>query len=151
MQPEAPILSTYVPARHNEQAAADADVAPICPYFPAEQGVPEQVDQEVEPTTSEYVPAPQLTHVLAPEVEEYLPAPQGAHVLSNDAPVALEYLPAPQRAHVLSNDAPVAVEYLPGPQSVQAVAQEIGENFPTPQGVQVPPTGPAFPAVQFEC
>ena len=107
----------------------------------------------MEPTTSEYVPAPQRAHVLsddAPVTSEYVPAPQRAHVLSDDAPVALEYLPVPQRAHVLSNDAPVAVEYLPGPQSVQAVAQEIGENFPTPQGVQVPPTGPAFPNMHFE-
>jgi hypothetical protein len=38
------------------QVAADADVAPGCPYFPAEQGVPEQVDEEVAPTISEYVP-----------------------------------------------------------------------------------------------
>ena len=47
----------YVPAGHNEQVAADADVAPVCPYFPAEQGVPEQVAEEVAP--SEYVPAGQ--------------------------------------------------------------------------------------------
>jgi hypothetical protein len=32
----------YVPAVHNEQVAADADVAPVCPYFPAVQGVPKQ-------------------------------------------------------------------------------------------------------------
>jgi hypothetical protein len=32
----------YVPAGHNEQVAADADVAPVCPYFPAAQGVPKQ-------------------------------------------------------------------------------------------------------------
>ena len=55
------MYSTYVPAGHNEQvaAAADADVAPVCPYFPAEQGVPEQVDEDVAPTPSEYLPAGQ--------------------------------------------------------------------------------------------
>ena len=51
------MYSTYVPAGHNEQVAADADVAPVGPYFPAEQGVPEQVAEEVAP--SEYVPAGQ--------------------------------------------------------------------------------------------
>ena len=48
-----------VPAGHNEQVAADADEAPDCPYFPAEQSVPEQVDGDVAPTPSEYVPAGQ--------------------------------------------------------------------------------------------
>ena len=48
-----------LPAGHNEQVAADADVAPVGPYFPAEQGVPEQVDEDVAPTPSEYVPAGQ--------------------------------------------------------------------------------------------
>ena len=52
------MYSMYVPAGHNEQVAADdADVAPLCPYFPAEQGVPEQVDEDVAPTSSECVPA----------------------------------------------------------------------------------------------
>ena len=45
--------SEYVPAGHNEQVAADADVAAVCPYFPAEQGVPEQVEEEVAPTITE--------------------------------------------------------------------------------------------------
>ncbi len=53
------VYSTYVPAGHNEQVAADADEAPGCPYFPAEQGVPEQVDEDVAPTPSEYLPAGQ--------------------------------------------------------------------------------------------
>jgi hypothetical protein len=35
-------------------------------------------------------------------------------------------------------------------QLVQAVAPEVGEYFPAPQEAQVPPTGPAFPAVQLE-
>ncbi len=49
----------YVPAGHNMQVAADADVAPASPYFPAEQAVPEQVATEMAPTTSEYVPGGQ--------------------------------------------------------------------------------------------
>ena len=56
-QAELPVYSMCVPAGHNEQVAADADVAPVCPYFPAEQGVPEQVEKEVAPTSSECVPA----------------------------------------------------------------------------------------------
>ena len=42
-----------------------------------------------------------------------------------------------------------AAEHLPASQSMQAVAPEFGEYFPAEQGVQVPPTGPAFPAVQY--
>jgi hypothetical protein len=45
--------------------------------------------------------------------------------------------------------APTAAENLPASQSMQAVAPEFGEYFPAEQGVQVPPTGPAFPAVQY--
>ncbi len=50
------MYSIYVPAGHNMQVAADADVAPVCPYFPAEQAVPEQVATENAPIKSEYVP-----------------------------------------------------------------------------------------------
>ena len=50
---EPPVYSMYVPAGHNEQVAADPDVAPVFPYFPVEQGVPEQVDEESAPTISE--------------------------------------------------------------------------------------------------
>jgi hypothetical protein len=46
--------AVYVPAVHNEQVAAYADVAPDCPYAPAEHRVPEQVDEEV---ADEYMPA----------------------------------------------------------------------------------------------
>ena len=53
------MYSTYVPAGHDKQVAADADEAPVCPYFPAEQGVPEQVDEDVAPTPSENLPAGQ--------------------------------------------------------------------------------------------
>ena len=48
------VPAVYLPAVHNEQVAADADVAPVCPYAPAEHRVPEQVDEEV---ADEYVPA----------------------------------------------------------------------------------------------
>jgi hypothetical protein len=74
----------YVPAGHNEQVAADADVAPVCPYFPAEQGVPEQVDEEVAPTISEYVPAGQGRHQL---YSMYVPAGHNEQVAA-DADVA---------------------------------------------------------------
>ena len=47
MQAEAPLDAVYLPAAHNEQIAADADVTPLCPYFPTEQSVPAHVDEEV--------------------------------------------------------------------------------------------------------
>ncbi len=62
----------YVPAGHNEQVASDADVAPVCPYFPAEQGVPKQgahqgAEFESEtPTPSKYLPAGQFLQAEAP-------------------------------------------------------------------------------------
>jgi hypothetical protein len=70
------VSAAYVPALHNEQFAADADVAPACPYVPAEQSVPLQVDEAV---SAAYLPAPQLAQVeftLAPTAAENLPAAQ---------------------------------------------------------------------------
>ena len=66
----------YMPAGHNEQVASDADVAPVCPYFPAEQGVPKQGKASVHPgwtlaetpTPSEYLPAGQFLQAEAPPV-----------------------------------------------------------------------------------
>jgi hypothetical protein len=88
-QAEAPVEVMYVPAVHSEQVATDADGAPVCPYFPAEQSVPEQV----EAPAAEYLPAKQLMQVLAtvaPTVVEYLPAAQFVQL---GAP-ACEYDPA---------------------------------------------------------
>ena len=82
IQTEAP-AAEYVPAGHNEQFAADADVAPDCPYFPVEQSVPEQVDEKLAPTTFEYVPAVQFVHTDwedAPAVGEYFPAMQSVQL-----------------------------------------------------------------------
>ena len=72
MQAEAPVDAMYVPAGHNEQVVADADVAPVCPYVPGEQRLPEQVDEEV---AAEYVPAAQSMQVDCP-ASAYLPAAQ---------------------------------------------------------------------------
>ena len=91
-QVEAPVEDLYLPAGHSEQVAADADVAPVCPYLPVEQRLPEQVDEEV---AAEYVPAAQSMQVDCP-ASAYLPAPQSEHVLTAVAPTAAEYLPATQ-------------------------------------------------------
>ena len=71
--------AAYLPAGHNEQVAADADVAPVCPYVPAEQRAPEQVDEEV---AAEYVPASQLVQVVEAGVAAYEPPGHGRHVSS---------------------------------------------------------------------
>jgi hypothetical protein len=92
MQAEAPMDAMYVPAGHNEQVVADADVAPVNPYLPVEQRLPEQVDEEV---AAEYVPAAQSMQVDCP-ASAYLPAVQSEHVLTAVAPTAAEYLPATQ-------------------------------------------------------
>ena len=101
----------YVPAGHNEQVASDADVAPVCPYVPAEQGVPKQGKASVHsgwtlaetPTPSEYLPAGQLLQAEAPLVEKN-PVGQTTHTTPLVAPTAAENLPALHRAQA---DAPV--------------------------------------------
>jgi len=87
------VYSPYVPAGHNEQVAADADVAPVGPYFPAEQGVPEQVDEESE---DEYVPVGQSAQWEEPTVAWNLPGGHDKQVESAVAPTAAEYVPATQ-------------------------------------------------------
>ena len=129
MQAEAPVDAMYVPAGHNEQVVADADVAPVCPYLPVEQRLPEQVDEEV---AAEYVPAAQSMQVDCPAFA-YLPAVQLMQVAELVCPVAPEYLPAAQSMQV---DCPVVSAYLPAVHLVQvkAAAAEYG---PAPQSAQV--------------
>jgi hypothetical protein len=67
-----------LPAGHDKQVAADADVAPVCPYFPAAQGVPEQ---EVAPTDDEYVPAtPRHPHRQITLLSSLAPPDDGARI-----------------------------------------------------------------------
>jgi hypothetical protein len=87
------VYSTYVPAGHNKQVAADADVAPVRPYFPTEQGVPEQVDEE---SDDEYVPVGQSAQWEEPTVAWNLPGGHDQQVESAVAPTAAEYVPATQ-------------------------------------------------------
>ena len=72
-----------MPAGQNKQVAADADVAPVFPYFPAEQDVPEQVEEEVAPIPSEYVPAGQSQQASAPVEGMYVPAGHNEQVAAD--------------------------------------------------------------------
>jgi hypothetical protein len=63
------------------------------------------------------------------------------------APTRFANFPATQSEQVEDDG---VVWNLPAAQLTQEVTPDIGEYFPAPQGVHVPPIGPAFPAVQFE-
>ena len=65
-QAVAPDSVLYFPGGHDEQFAVNADAAPVCPYVPAEQIVPEH---EVAPALPEYLPASQLVQVVEPVIE----------------------------------------------------------------------------------
>ena len=111
-----PVPDTYLPAGHPEQVAADADVAPPCPYSPTEQGVPEHVDETEAPTTFEYVPGAHLVQTAEPAAAENVPAVQ---LMQAEAPVDSMYVPAVHNEQVAA-DADVApvCPYVPGEQSV---------------------------------
>ena len=144
IQTEAP-AAEYVPAGHNEQFAADADVAPDCPYFPVEQSVPEQVDEKLAPTTFEYVPAVQFVHTDwedAPAVGEYFPAMQSVQLDWEEEPSVGEYFPAMQSVHT---EAPAVVEYFPAIQSVQLDWEEAPVYFPESHGRQAALPAPFLP------
>jgi hypothetical protein len=84
-----PADAEYLPAGHNEHVTPDADASPVCPYFPAEQSVPEQV----EAPAAEYWPASQLMQSVEAANPEYLPAVQ---LVQTEAPVDAMYVPAVQ-------------------------------------------------------
>ncbi len=116
------MYSPYVPAGHNEQVAADADVAPVRPYFPAVQSVPEQVDEEVAPTPSEYVPAGQdwqSRRWRASVYSPYVPAGHNEQVAADaDVAPASPYFPAEQGVPE-QDEAPTPSEYVPAGQDGQ--------------------------------
>jgi hypothetical protein len=95
MQAEAPADGMYVPAGHDKQFASDAEVAPVCPYFPSEHSVPEQVSTAVAPSVVENLPASQLMQAEAPADGMYVPAGHDKQFAS-DADVApvCPYFPA---------------------------------------------------------
>jgi hypothetical protein len=146
----------YVPAGHNEQVAADADVAPVGPYFPAEQCVPEQVDEKVAPTTSEYLPAGQDRQAEAPPVysngTQCVPAGHIEQVAA-DADVApvRPYFPAEQGVpeQVDEEMAPTTSENLPaGHSAQQAPYVPEGHNEQVAADADVALVCPYFPAEQ---
>jgi hypothetical protein len=96
VQAEAPVNAMYVPAGHNKQVVADADVDPVCPYFPAEHRVPEHVEFTVAPTAVEYVPDPQSVQTVEAVPSAYLPAPHEVHAAD---PGTGLYLPAAHAVH----------------------------------------------------
>jgi hypothetical protein len=122
-QYSAPVSSTYLPAGHNEQVLADdADVAPVCPYFPAEQGVPEQVEKEVAPTSSEYVPAGQSQQASAPVEGMYVPAGHNEQVAADpDVAPVCPYFPTEHSVpeQFIRDMAPTPSEYVPEEQDWQ--------------------------------
>ena len=104
------------------------------------------------PVLVEYFPAPQLVHTaleVAPVLVKYLPAPQSVHTALEDAPVLVEYFPAPQSVHTALEVAPVLVEYFPAPQSVHATLPLIVLYLPAAHSVQMPSSGPVYPALHF--
>ena len=156
-QAEAPVYSIHVPAGHNEQVADDADVTPVCPYFPEEQGVPEQVDEEVAPTISEYVPAGQFQQAEASVYSIYVPAGHNEQVAddANVAPVC-PYFPEEQGVleQVDEEVAPTISEYVPAEQFPQAEAPvysiyvPAGHNEQVAADADVTPVCPYFPDEQ---
>ncbi len=115
-QADRPVYSIYVPAGHNMQVAADADVAPRCPYFPAEQRVPVQVQKAMAPTTSEYVPEGQWEQADPPVYIIYVPAGHNMQVASNaNVTSVCPYFPAEQGVpeQVVKEMAPTTSEYVP--------------------------------------
>jgi hypothetical protein len=152
-----PVYSIYVPAGHNEQVAADADVAPVCPYFPEEQGVPEQVVKEVAPTISEYVPAGQIQQAEASVDLIYVPAGHNEQVAA-DADVApvCPYFPEEQgiSEQVVEEVAPTISEYVPAGQFQQAevpvysIYVPAGHNEQVAADADVAPVCPYFPEEQ---
>jgi len=96
VQAEAPVNAMYVPAGHNKQVVADADVDPVCPYFPAEHRVPEHVEFTVAPTAVEYVPDPQSVQTVEAVPSAYLPAPHEVHAAD---PGTGLHLPAAHAVH----------------------------------------------------
>jgi hypothetical protein len=108
-----------VPAGHNEQVAADADVAPACPYFPStEHGVPEHVDKEVAPTPSECVPAGQSQQTSAPVSSTYVPA---GHSCGAVAPAVDTNEPAGADKQAPAAVDPVSGLYVPAAHAVHVV------------------------------
>ena len=85
VQAEAPVNAMYVPEGHNKQVVADADVDPVCPYFPAEHRVPEHVEFTVAPTAVEYVPDPQSVQTVEAVSSAYLPAPHEVHAAERES------------------------------------------------------------------
>jgi hypothetical protein len=156
-QAEAPVYSIHVPAGHNEQVADDADVTPVCPYFPEEQGVPEQVDEEVAPTISEYVPAGQFQQKETSVYSIYVPAGHNEQV-ADDADVALRcpYFPRSRGVpeQVDEEVAPTISEYVPVGQFQQAEASvysiyvPAGHNEQVADDANVAPVCPYFPEEQ---
>jgi len=96
VQAEAPVNAMYVPAGHNKQVVSDADVAPVCPYFPAEHRVPEHVEFTVAPTAAEYVPDSQSLLTVEAVPSAYLPAPHEVHAAD---PGTVLNLPAAHAVH----------------------------------------------------
>ncbi len=86
---------------------------------------------DVDPSTNEYFPAPQLTQALdavAPMEAEYDPAAQ----LMQVEPAVAAYLPAAQASHALDVAAPSA-DPLPNGQFVQMELPEVPAYVPARQ------------------
>jgi hypothetical protein len=157
----APVVVRYLPA---PQSVHEKDPAtPL--YFPAAQAVQVPPFAPVNPTLqvqavkailpprdAEFdgqfvqVPTP-----VAPKTVEYELAPQSMHVLAKEAPTVAEYLPAPQSTQELASVAPVVVRYLPAPQSVHATEPVAVLYFPAAHAVHVPPLGPVYPTLHWQC
>ena len=104
-----PVDVLYFPATHSTQVCPSSPVAPalqvqaVSTADPASEFEFAGQTSQVGLPSADHEPAEHCWHVSAPVVE-YLPAPQLMHVLTKVAPVAVEYVPALQSVHAAEPD-----------------------------------------------
>jgi hypothetical protein len=149
-----PATLANFPGWQSEQVAADADVAPDCPYLPAAHMTPRH---EVIPGSWAYLPAPHNVQLLDEE-GEYDPAEHALHVV---APVDAKYVPAEHVVHSLASSAFVYVpvvhkehavapdcEYEPLEHDKHiAVDADVAPVWPYLPGAHKEPEHPGFPPI----
>ena len=122
--------------------------APVDEYVPALQFV--QTNDDVDPISSEYVPAMQLVHAADP-LDDHDPALHVMHTAAEVAPLIGDAVPAAQRVQIALDDAPIADEYVPDIQLVHVDPPVEEEYVPTLHAVHVDaPADDHVPALQFE-
>jgi hypothetical protein len=104
-----------------------------------------QTDSDCAAIEPEYLLSAQLVHAAEPGTVLYFPATHAVHV-----PPLGPVNPRLQR-QLSSAVAPVAVEYMLTPQSVHATEPVAVLYFPAAHAVHVPPLGPVYPTLHWQC